>query len=325
MPPVKGDTKKDVDPDTWVISPSQLNTFNNCEYLWFLEKCMGIRQPPNAAMTRGTAYHEAVEKLWEYNVNTTLKGGEERSPDGTMVEPHAVPFNLGDQDEKVRRAVVTPFGSSFKRHGIKCFEEAWAKNRAKVSQDLEKYDSLHDSSLRAFLQYVDKSILAIESLVEEREHTYPSAYQKVRPWMRERKVYSKAKTEVGVLDYAYNTADGRLIGDWKTGHPFGVGHNPEYANQLMFYCYLDQDQNDMVPSFAEINYVLHGLQVRYAITSADIDSIRYQILRMRERIREVQKGGSSYVKNTSYKFCKQKSDGTGGCWYGNSGFCDRMA
>ena len=315
MNPIIGKTR-DLDPVTWTISPSQLNQFNNCEYQWYMEKIINIKSPQNAAMTRGTAYHKAVEDLWKYNVKVSPIDEDVQSNDGEVVDAANVPFNLSGQPGDVLTGLISPFAKSFRDWGLKCFEEAWASNRRFVDHETKEYDALHDSSLIAFLHYVDKCIMMVESRVREKHKSYASAYSDSRPFVREKKLYSKSKLENGVIDYVRNEPTGRVIGDWKTGHPYGSGHSQEYFRQLSFYAYLDEENEGELPAYVEINYVIHGLTLRYAVTREMVDEIKRQLAHMRQRIAEAQAPEGKFIKNTSYRWCKS-------CFLGISGLCDR--
>ena len=63
------------------ISHSQLETFNACQYRWYLEKVRKVAQGPNTAFWLGTAFHEALEAFGQMSI-----AGERGNLDTVLID-----------------------------------------------------------------------------------------------------------------------------------------------------------------------------------------------------------------------------------------------
>ena len=178
------------------ISPSQFNMFRRCPKQWYYRYVVGLVQPPNVAMTRGSAIHKGVEVTHKKTIET-----------GT-------PASIEE--------------------GVTAVEELFEKDSEQI-EDWEETSkgAAKDSSIRGFKVYYRDAVPLIHPV--KAEHPFAIKVGSVPVFGKIDLVDRVIDTEMSLENDPENPRKVEVVSDLKTAEKTWTDQKLRYEPQLTFY------------------------------------------------------------------------------------------
>lgn len=271
-----------VETPMWVLSPSGLNTFESCEYkFWLRYGPKKIREPNTEATIRGTLVHTVAEKFQQWKYPTFNK------TDWKLV--------IMDKLEEL-------------------FESEWAD--AKELHDSPK--SYKDQTWMMIRNYGNNVIRDMEAMMFNMPHFgIKGIFTMAKPGVEVKYDLIEEYGIQGTIDELISKKKGTdeddyvIISDLKTSKIFKVAWGDDYKRQLTFYALMYYLKHGHLPSAGCIKFLAHGKECYMEFTMEGVEAMLERIKEIQEKARTQRDNGDAWEANTDSQFCKW-------CWCSTS-------
>jgi RecB family exonuclease len=259
------------------MSPSSINTFNNCPRSYFYTYLAKIRVKPNLHLIKGSIVHEVLEYFFK-----------------NYVEEFLLYMNKCYED-------------SLKRH------EKEIANLELNDDELKLFKSDIEFMINEYLVTFSRKVDALikAGKAENKSH----AWFLLRPKFREKYVKDEELHCCGYIDRISEDYNGVVtIGDYKTSSKYGIGLPEDYKRQLAIYSLLYQSQEKIAPHFAGVIFLRYGEEYLVEVTPSLLKYAQDSILEAYDKtrstaIKDYPKKEGSLCRWCQYKdICSGKED-----------------
>ena len=255
------------------ISPSSLNTFNNCPKRWFHEYVEAIQTPKTVHLIRGNVVHKVLEDVFK----------KRYYPSGEA------------------------FRNTFESTAMKIFEDYWVEDFKDFEITKEELDRFYIESKFMITRFVNRYCDNIQDGIKSKKYSSESqGYYFTKPTFKElwvddefeikfnekwKKVWNKDAPKIpikdtlhvgGFIDSVQKDFDNNLIlVDYKTSSKYQNVLSDDYVTQLGIYAYLWWVQTGKFPKFVAINYLKYDESYYILVTPSLVKEAIIKIKTMR--------------------------------------------
>lgn len=284
------------------LSPSSINTFNNCELKWYYQYILAKTTNPTIPLIRGTVVHYVLENMFKHRF---VPSGEAFRPfmiDGAKkmlnkqwdIEFKDAAFNKEDLDlaKEESHIMVERFfkrfcdnvqlGIKFKKYQNETQGYYYTKPKFKELWLDDQFQATFNEKWKRIDKKTDKKIPLDDSLILG-----------------------------GWIDAVDKDFDGNIIlVDYKTSSLYRNAINDDYVLQLAIYAYLWWKQTGKIPTYGAINYLKYDQSFYILVTPSLIQKAITAVKRVRSRLIENGLNEKKYMKNETRlcEWCSFKNE-----------------